>query len=158
VTEWLLSALSRRLNFAAEMGVVACFEYPPDRYAGFVEAHVTKPVRALAEVLRIAAADADAPAGAEPLEGVTQWAEVLAAEMLTLGRFRSLTRAECDDSANRFTGAWAELRRCIEELSAALGVEVSYLRDMPPECEQAVRNILDGLCAEILAEAGRRAP
>lgn len=157
VADWLLSSLSRRLYLAAEVGVLASLEYPPGPCARFVADHFTRPMAALAEVLRLVAAESEhAEASRGPLEGVVMWSEQLTLAMRTLGQFRSLSREACDDAAARFTDAWTTLRRCIVELAAALAVEVSFLRDVPPERERAVRSILDGLCAELLAEHWRR--
>src|SRR5688500_2729555 len=70
VTDWLLSALYRRLYFSAETGVLACLEYPAERFGPFVDGHLARPARALAEVLRLAANDAGLGDAAKPLEGL----------------------------------------------------------------------------------------
>lgn len=158
VTDWLLSSLYRRLYLSAEMGVLACLEYPPERYAQFVDVHVARPSRALAEVLRLAAAETNLAGAAKPLEGVVLWSEMLAATMVTMGGFRSLPREELRDAADRFGGAWFSLRGCIAEVAAAFGVEASFLRQMLPDREHAVRATLDALCSELEAQRDRPLP
>ena len=153
VADWLLSAVSRRLYFAAETGVIAGLEYPPERFVEFVDAHFARPTRSLAEVLRLAAAEADLRAAARPLEGLALWSERLAAALRSIGRFRTLPRETLREVADAFGAAWLSLRNCIQEVAAALGVEVSYLRDLPPAREEGVRQTLDGLAEEL--EAGR---
>jgi hypothetical protein len=149
VADWLLSAVCRRLYFAAEAGVVAGMEYPPERFVEFVEAHFARPTRALAEVLRLAAVEADLRAAAKPLEGLALWTERLAAALRSIGQFRTLPREMLRDVADRFGAAWLSLRNCIQEVAAALGVEVSYLRDLPPAREHGVRQTLDVLADEL---------
>jgi hypothetical protein len=158
VTDWLLSALYGRLYLSAEMGVLACLEYPAARYAEFVNGHIARPALALAEVLRLAAAEGGLATAGKPLEGVVVWGEILVAAMGALGGFRSLPPAELRDAADRFGMAWFSLRRCIEELAAALATEPSYLRQVSSARDQAVRETLDALCAELEQERGRAAP
>lgn len=151
VLDWLLSGLCRRLYFSAEMGLLACLEFPADQFTRFVDTRIAQPMRALAGVLKLAGADHGAPAAAAPLDGVALWAEMVPATLLVLGEFRSLTAGELRDAVERFTGAWFTLRRCIEEAAAALGVNVSFLRGLPPAREQAFRSSLDALYDELRA-------
>ena len=155
VLDWLLSALCRRLYFAAEMGLLACLEFPTDQFTRFTDTRITQPMRSLAGVLKLAGAEHGAPAAVAPLDGVALWAEMVPATLLVLGEFRSLSAQDLRDAVERFTGAWFTLRRCIEEAAAALGVEVSFLRGLPPAREQAFRASLDVLYDELRA---RREP
>ena len=158
VTDWLLSALYRRLYFSAETGVLACLEYPAERFGPFVDGHLAQPARALAEVLRLAANDAGLGEAAKPLEGLTLWAEMLTAAMVGMGGFRSMGADEVREAADRFGGAWFALRSCIDEVAAAFGAHPSYLAHLPPDHEQAVRETLAELCAELEAGRARHAP
>jgi hypothetical protein len=158
VTDWLLSALYRRLYFSAETGVLACLEYPAERFDGFVDGHLARPARALAEVLRLAAGEAGLADAAKPLEGLAMWAEMLAAAMAAMGGFRSMNAAEVREAADRFGGAWLSLRSCIDEVAAVFGTHPSFLSRLPPGHEQALRETLAGLCAELEAGRARHAP
>ena len=108
-------------------------------------------MRSLAGVLKLAGAEHGAPAAVAPLDGVALWAEMVPATLLVLGEFRSLAAEQLRDAVERFTGAWFTLRRCIEEAAAALGVEVSFLRGLPPAREQAFRASLNSLYDELRA-------
>ena len=158
MTDWLLSALYRRLYFSAETGVLACLEYPAERFDGFVDGHLARPARALAEVLRLAAGESGLVDAAKPLEGLALWAEMLAAAMVAMGGVRSMRAEEVRDGADRFGGAWFSLRSCIDEVAAAFGAHPSFLGQLPPGHEQAVRETLAGLCAELEAGRARQAP
>jgi hypothetical protein len=156
VIDWLLSALYRRLYFSSEMGVLTCLEYPPERFGPFVDGHLARPARALAEVLRLAAAEAGLAAAAKPLEGVALRSEMLAAAMLAMGEFWSMQPQEVREAADRFGGAWHSLRSCLEVAAAAFEARPSFLSRMPAGREHAVRETLLGLSAEL--EAGRSRP
>lgn len=149
VIDWLLSAFCRRLYVTAEMGVLACLEYPPERFAEFVEVQFCRPTKALAEVLRLTAAEGDVAAAAKPLEGLVLWSEMLGAAMLSMGRFREMPREDLRQVADRFGGAWFSLRNCIVEVAAALGAQVTCLRDMPAARDYAVRETLNVLREEL---------
>lgn len=157
VIDWLLSGLFRRVYFAVDMGVLACLEYPPDSFNAFTESHIARPLRALAEVLRLAAAEGGAVGADKPLEGVAMWSEILAASMVAMGDFRSLPPAQLRETADRFGAAWFSLRRCVEELADVLGTSPQTLRDVRRDREQGVRATLDGLCEAMEVEHRRTA-
>ena len=152
VLEWLLSALARRLYGAVDLGLLSCLELPPEEYVRFVARHFTEPMRALAQVIRMAVSETKLAPPAAPLEGVYVWTEAFAAALSTARRFRSLPPDEVRGVADALKRAWAELHSCIHELALALGLELSFVPAMSPDGGQTYQARLDGLARDLQAE------
>ena len=152
VLEWLLSALARRLYGAVDLGLLSCLELPPEEYVRFVARHFTEPMRALAQVIRMAVAETKVVPPAAPLEGVYVWTEAFAAALSTARQFRSLPPDEVRGVADALRRAWGELHSCIHALAVALGLELSFAPAMSPEGEHKYQTLLDGLARDLEAE------
>ena len=152
VLEWLLSALARRLYGAVDLGLLSCLELPPEEYVRFVARHFTEPLRGLALVLRLAVAESKVAPPAGPLEGVYVWTEAFAAALSTAGQFRSLPQDEVHETSEALKRCWSELHRCVRDLAAALGLELSFMPVTSPDSEPTYQALLDGLASDLEAE------
>jgi hypothetical protein len=151
VVDWLLSSLARRLYASLDLGLLTLLEAPPDQYELFVDRHLADPVRGLTYVLGLAVAERPAPPP-EPLRGVVTWSERFVGAAHGLADFRAMRPDELRRAAGEFGQAWLELRQCLEDLAAALGVEPAFTRALGDDRERGyrdrVRRLFDDLEAE----------
>lgn len=105
----------------------------------------------VAYVLGLAVSERPAPPP-ESLPGLVTWSERFFAAARALAPFRTLSPADSRPTVGEFEQAWLELRQCLADLAAALGIEVTFLRGLGDDRERMYRDRLHRLSADLDAE------
>jgi hypothetical protein len=151
VIDWLLSSLCRRLYGALDVGVLTCLDSPRERYAAFVAEHFAAPMRALAAVTRLAAADRPESPPTEALECVVTGTTTFLFLLDEIGEFRTRPPEQVRREADALCDRWRRLGEDARRLGGSYGVELSFFRAMPPERARAYEAAADRLAEDLIA-------
>ena len=154
VIDWLLSSLCRRLYGAMDVGVLTCIDAPRDRYAAFVAEHFAAPMRALAAVTRLAAADRPELPPTEALEGVVTGTATFLFLLDEIGEFRTRPPEQVRQEADALCDRWRRLGQDARRVGASYGVELSFFSALPPDRARAYEVAADRLAEDLIAARG----
>ena len=150
IVDGLLTMLARRTYGALDLGLVLLLESPADQYAQFVAARVIAPMRALATVLVLAVAEAQAEVATSPFDALVLDTERFAGALEDLGRWRSAAPGAVRDAVGRLAAATRRIIDTLLDIGERLCFEPAMVREFPRERhESAMRRI-----AELPAELG----
>jgi len=152
LVDGVLTMLFRRMRGALDLGLALLLEATAERYEAFVSDHVAAPMRAGALVLRLAVAEAVTEPALSPFVAIQADTEAFVAAPGELATFRSVPRAQLEDTAARLGTAYHRLRDSFLDVAERLGFEPAIARDATPDRDALYAIILDRLHGDLTTE------